>query len=134
MSFFKRLFGKDKEEKKDLDAGLEQSKKGVLSRIAKVFTGKRKINEDLLEDLEEALMMSDVGVDTTEKIIERLKKRAVWEAYLDMSELITMLREEVAHLIVGENIEVALTDHKPFSIDEIENCLLYTSPSPRDPE
>ncbi len=120
MSFFKRLFGKDKEEKKDLDAGLEQSKKGVLSRIAKVFTGKRKINEDLLEDLEEALMMSDVGVDTTEKIIERLKKRAVWEAYLDMSELITMLREEVAHLIVGENIEVALTDHKPFSIDEVE--------------
>ena len=120
MSFFKRLFGKDKEEKKDLDAGLEQSKKGVLSRIAKVFTGKRKINEDLLEDLEEALMMSDVGVDTTEKIIERLKKRAVWEAYLDMSELITMLREEVAHLIVGENVEVALTDHKPFSIDKVE--------------
>ena len=100
MSFFKRLFGKDKEDKKDLDAGLEQSKKGVLSRIAKVFTGRRKIDEDLLEDLEEALMMSDVGVDTTEKIIERLRKRAVWEAYLEMSELITMLREEVAHLLV----------------------------------
>ena len=88
--------------------------------MLKFLLGKRKIDEDLLEDLEEALMMSDVGVDTTEKIIERLRKRAVWEAYLDMNELITMLREEVAHLLVGENIEEALTYHKPFSIDEVE--------------
>ena len=81
MSFFKRLFGKDHpkseeqaKEKESLNAGLETSKKSVLSRIAKVFTGRRRIDDDLLDDLEEALMMSDVGVDTTENIIDRLKK------------------------------------------------------------
>jgi fused signal recognition particle receptor len=136
MSFFKRLFGRDKtspespaespsesqvEEKKSLDLGLEKSKRGVLSRIAKVFTGKRKINDDLLEDLEEALMMSDVGVDTTERIIERLRKRATWEAFVDMKELVDMLREEVAHLLVGEDIAEALSSHKPFSVDNLES-------------
>ena len=128
MSFFKRLFGKKEtpqteeqvEEKKSLDEGLKESKKGVLSRIAKVFTGKRKINEELLEDLEEALMMSDVGVDTTEAIIERLRKRAVWEAYVDMNELLGMLRQEIAHMLVGDDIGAALENYKPFSIDEVE--------------
>lgn len=127
MSFFKRLFGKDKpqteeqsQEKASLDAGLETSKRSVLSRIAKVFTGRRRIDDDLLEDLEEALMMSDVGVDTTENIIERLKKRATWEAYVDMKELVAMLREEIAHMLVGEDISEALTNHKAFSIEEIE--------------
>ena len=124
MSFFKRLFGKDQpkseeqaKEKESLNAGLETSKKSVLSRIAKVFTGRRRIDDDLLEDLEEALMMSDVGVDTTENIIDRLKKRATWEAYVDMGELVSMLREEIAHMLVGEDIESALTNHKPFSVD-----------------
>ena len=128
MSFFKRLFGKNKnqsaeqvEKKASLDAGLEKSKKSVISRIAKVFSGRRKIDEDLLEDLEEALMMSDVGVDTTERIIERLRKRAVWEAYLDQSELINMLREEIAHLLVGDDIGQALTNHSVFSVDELDS-------------
>ena len=128
MSFFKRLFGKDKpktesqvEKEATLDAGLEKSKSSVLSRIAKVFTGKRKIDESLLEDLEEALMMSDVGVDTTDSIIERLRKRAKWEAYVDMGELVTMLREEVAHLLVGEDLKTALTNHESFSIDNVDS-------------
>ena len=128
MSFFKRLFGKDKpktesqvEKKTTLDAGLEKSKSSVLSRIAKVFTGKRKIDDSLLEDLEEALMMSDVGVDTTDSIIERLRKRAKWEAFVDMDELVTMLREEMAHLLVGEDLKTALTEHKSFSLDNIDS-------------
>ena len=128
MSFFKRLFGKDKpetesqvEKKATLDAGLEKSKSSVLSRISKVFTGKRKIDEVLLEDLEEALMMSDVGVDTTDSIIERLRKRAKWEAYVDLGELVTMLREEVAHLLVGEDLKTALTNHESFSIDNVDS-------------
>lgn len=127
MSFFKRLFGQDQpkseeqsQEKASLDAGLETSKRSVLSRIAKVFTGRRRIDDDLLEDLEEALMMSDVGVDTTENIIGRLKKRATWEAYVDMEELVVMLREEIAHMLVGDDIEAALTNHKPFSVDAVE--------------
>ncbi|HIK67414.1 MAG TPA: signal recognition particle-docking protein FtsY, partial [Flavobacteriales bacterium] len=128
MSFFKRIFGKNKkqseeqvEKKASLDAGLEKSKKSVISRIAKVFSGRRKIDEGLLDDLEEALMMSDVGVDTTERIIERLRKRAVWEAYLDQSELINMLREEIAHLLVGDDIGQALTNHSVFSVDELDS-------------
>ncbi len=126
MSFFKRIFGKGKkqseeqvEKKASLDTGLEKSKKGVISRIARVFKGRRKIDEELLEDLEEALMMSDVGVDTTDRIIERLRKRAVWEAYLDQSELMNMLREEIAHLLVGEDLGEALTNHPVFSVDEV---------------
>jgi fused signal recognition particle receptor len=128
MSFFKRLFGKNKnqseeqvDEKASLDAGLEKSKKGVISRIARVFSGRRKIDDQLLDDLEEALMMSDVGVDTTERIIERLRKRAVWEAYLDQSELINMLREEIAHLLVGEDLAKALTKNTIFSIDKLDS-------------
>ncbi len=127
MSFFKRIFGKNKdqsveqvEKKASLDAGLEKSKKGVISRIARVFSGRRKIDDTLLEDLEEALMMSDVGVDTTERIIERLRKRAVWEAYLDQSELMNMLREEIAHLLVGEDLGEALTNNSVFSIDKLD--------------
>jgi fused signal recognition particle receptor len=128
MSFFKRIFGKNKaqseeqvEEKASLDSGLEKSKKGVISRIARVFSGRRKIDETLLDDLEEALMMSDVGVETTERIIERLRKRAVWEAYLDQSELMNMLREEIAHLLVGEDLGEALTTHSEFSIDKLDS-------------
>jgi fused signal recognition particle receptor len=66
-------------------------------------------------------MMSDVGVETTERIIERLRKRAVWEAYLDQSELMNMLREEIAHLLVGEDLGEALTTHSEFSIDKLDS-------------
>jgi len=128
MSFFKRIFGKNKdqsveqvEKKASLDAGLEKSKKGVISRIARVFSGRRKIDDTLLDDLEEALMMSDVGVDTTERVIERLRKRAVWEAYLDQAELVNMLREEIAHLLVGEDLGEALTNNSVFSIDKLDS-------------
>ncbi len=128
MSFFKRIFGKNKdqsveqvEKKASLDAGLEKSKKGVISRIARVFSGRRKIDDTLLDDLEEALMMSDVGVDTTERVIERLRKRAVWEAYLDQAELMNMLREEIAHLLVGEDLGEALTNNSVFSIDKLDS-------------
>ena len=128
MSFFKRIFGKNKdqsveqvEKKASLDAGLEKSKKGVISRIARVFSGRRKIDDTLLDDLEEALMMSDVGVDTTDRVIERLRKRAVWEAYLDQAELMNMLREEIAHLLVGEDLGEALTNNSVFSIDKLDS-------------
>ena len=68
MGFFKRLFGQEKKE--SLDQGLAKSKQGVMERISRVFTGRRRIDDDLLDDLEEALILSDVGVDTTEAILE----------------------------------------------------------------
>ena len=73
-----------------------------MERISRVFTGKRRIDDDLLEDLEEALILSDVGVDTTEAILGRLRKRATWEAFVDQEELMTMLREEVLGLITKD--------------------------------
>lgn len=100
MGFFNRLFGSEK--KASLDQGLAKSKQGVMERISRVFTGKRRIDDDLLEDLEEALILSDVGVDTTEAILGRLRKRATWEAFVDQEELMTMLREEVLGLITKD--------------------------------
>lgn len=100
MGFFNRLFGSEK--KASLDQGLAKSKQGVMERISRVFTGKRRIDDDLLEDLEEALILSDVGVDTAEAILGRLRKRATWEAFVDQLELMTMLREEVLGLITKD--------------------------------
>lgn len=100
MSFFKRIFsGKQKE---SLDSGLEKSRTNVFQKLAKVFTGRRKVDEDLMDDLEEALITADVGVDTTTKILDRLRKRARFEAYMEVEELYTMLREEIAGLLTEE--------------------------------
>ena len=110
MGFFKRLFGQEKKE--SLDQGLAKSKQSVMERISKVFTGRRRIDEDLMDDLEEALILSDVGVDTTEAVLDRLRSRATWEAYVDQQELMTMLREEVLGLITRDEGS-ALTDPRP---------------------
>ncbi len=99
MSFFKRIFsGKQKE---SLDTGLEKSRSNVFQKLTKVFTGRRRVDEDLMEDLEEALITADVGVETTMKILDRLRKRARFEAYAEVEELYNMLREEIAGLFEG---------------------------------
>ncbi len=96
MSFFKRIFsGKQKE---SLDSGLEKSRTSVFQKLSKVFTGRRRVDEELMDELEEALITADVGVDTTMKIIDRLRKRARFEAYAEVEELYTMLREEIGGL------------------------------------
>ena len=94
MSFFKRIFsGKQKE---SLDSGLEKSRSNVFQKLSKVFTGRRRVDEELMDDLEEALITADVGVDTTVKILDRLRKRARFEAYAEVQELYMMLRERSA--------------------------------------
>ena len=96
MSFFKRIFsGK---QKASLDSGLEKSRTNVFQKLSKVFTGRRRVDEDLMDELEEALITADVGVDTTMKILDRLRKRARFEAYAEVDELYTMLREEIGGL------------------------------------
>ena len=72
MSFFKRIFSGKKKE--SLDSGLEKTRTNVFQRLAKVFTGRRKVDEELMDDLEEALITADVGVDTANKILDRLRK------------------------------------------------------------
>ncbi|HAW72442.1 MAG TPA: signal recognition particle-docking protein FtsY, partial [Flavobacteriales bacterium] len=85
MGFFKKLFsGKQKE---SLDSGLEKSRTNVFQKLARVFTGKRKVDESLLEELEEALISADVGVDTTMKVLDRMRRRARFEAFVEVEEL-----------------------------------------------
>ena len=113
MGFFKRLFGQEKKE--SLDQGLAKTKHSVMERISRVFTGRRRIDDDLMDDLEEALILSDVGVDTTEAVLDRLRKRATWEAYVDQHELMTMLREEVLQLIARDEGS-ALSDSTAYEV------------------
>ncbi|MBN30419.1 MAG: signal recognition particle-docking protein FtsY [Crocinitomicaceae bacterium] len=96
MSFFKRIFSSEKKE--SLDSGLEKSRTGIIKKLSKVFTGRRRVDEELMEELEEALITADVGVDTTMKILDRLRKRVRFEAYAEVEELYTMLREEIGEL------------------------------------
>ena len=110
MSFFKRIFsGKQKE---SLDSGLEKSRSNVFQKLSKVFTGRRRVDEDLMDELEEALITADVGVDTTMKILDRLRKRARFEAYAEVEELYTMLREEIGGLFT-EDAQDAATANEP---------------------
>jgi fused signal recognition particle receptor len=102
MGFFKKLFsGKQKE---SLDSGLEKSRTNVFQKLARVFTGKRKVDEALLDDLEEALISADVGVDTTTKVLDRMRRRARFETFIEVEELYQMLREEISGLFVDSQI------------------------------
>jgi fused signal recognition particle receptor len=99
MALFK-FFSKEKKE--DLDKGLEKTKEGLFSKIAKAVAGKSTVDEDTLDDVEEALVASDVGVETTVKIIRRLEERVARDKYLSISDLNRILKEEIIQLL-GEN-------------------------------
>lgn len=88
-----------KEKKESLDKGLEKSKTGIFSKITKAIVGKSQVDEEILDELEEILISSDVGVDTTIKIIERIEDRVARDKYTSTSELNTILKEEVAALL-----------------------------------
>jgi len=94
---FKKIFNKQKKE--SLDKGLEKSKKSFFSKLSKAVAGKSKVDDEVLDDLEEVLITSDVGVDTTLKIIERIENRVAKDKYLGTSELNKILREEIAGLL-----------------------------------
>jgi fused signal recognition particle receptor len=95
-----------------LDSGLEKSRSNVFQKLSKVFTGRRRVDEELMDDLEEALITADVGVDTTMKILDRLRKRARFEAYAEVQELYKMLREEIGGLFI-EDAQGAATANEP---------------------
>ena len=100
MAFF-GLFGKEKKE--TLDKGLEKSKESVLGKISRAIAGKSTVDEDVLDELEEALITSDVGVETTLRIIERIQERVKRDKYLGTAELNTILVDEVASLLAENN-------------------------------
>ena len=89
-----------KEKKKTLDKGLEKTKESVFSKIARVVAGKSKVDDSVLDDLEEVLITSDVGVDTTLKIIERIEARVAKDKYVNTKELNAILRAEIASLLI----------------------------------
>lgn len=98
MGFFDKLFGK--KEKETLDQGLEKTKTGFLSKLTKAIAGKSTVDDEVLDNLEEALVTADVGIDTTVKIIDRIEKRVARDKYINTSELNSILQEEIADLLV----------------------------------
>ncbi len=101
MGFFDRLFGV--KEKEQLDKGLEKTKEGFFSKITKAIAGKSQIDDDVLDQLEEALISSDVGVDTTLELIERIQRRVAKDKYLGTTELNQILQEEMQALLIDSN-------------------------------
>lgn len=97
MSLFKKIFSKEKKE--TLDKGLEKSKSNFLSKMSKAVAGKSKVDDEVLDDLEDVLVSSDVGVATTIKIINRIEERVARDKYLGTDELNEILREEIAALL-----------------------------------
>ena len=106
MGIFSAFSKKEKNEK--LDKGLEKTKQSVFSKLSKAVAGKSKVDEEVLDDLEEILVTSDVGVATTLKIIERIEARVARDKYLGTSELNVILNEEIAALL-AENEKEGLT-------------------------
>lgn len=98
MSFLGKLFGK--KEKESLDQGLQKTKEGFLAKITKAIAGKTSIDEEVLDNLEEALVGADVGIETTIQIIERIEKRAKTDKYLNTAELNRILQEEIKAVLV----------------------------------
>ncbi|MFT5892583.1 MAG: fused signal recognition particle receptor [Dokdonia sp.] len=101
MSFFKKIFSKEKKE--TLDKGLEKSKTSFFEKMSKAVAGKSKVDDDVLDNLEEVLVTSDVGVKTTLKVIERIEARVSKDKYLGTDELNKILREEIAGLLSETN-------------------------------
>lgn len=105
MGFFD-FFSKEK--KQNLDRGLEKTKEGVLGKLRRVFTGRRTIDDDFLDELEEVFITSDVGAETTLKIIERIQERVSRDKYVDMDELNELLCQEISDLLAeSDNGEVS---------------------------
>ena len=98
----------EKENRQNLNNGLEKSKQSIFSKIGRAIAGKSKVDDEVLDNLEEALITSDVGVETTRRIIERIEKRVARDKYLNTSELNSILREETASML-SENKSEELT-------------------------
>jgi len=119
MSFFKKFFTKKKEE--DLNEGLTKTKEGIFGKISKAVAGKSTVDIGFLDELENILIQSDVGLDTTIKIIERLEEKVAEDKYLNIQELNKILHNVVQDLLAENNTETIEdfefdTSHKPHVI------------------
>ena len=114
MGIFSSIFSREKKE--TLDKGLEKTKQNLFSKIARAVVGKSKVDDEVLDNLEEVLITSDVGVDTTLKIIERIEQRVERDKYVGTDELNNILKDEIASLLEENNT----TDEKDFSIPQTD--------------
>lgn len=111
-----------KQKKETLDKGLEKTKESMFSKLSRIVVGKSKVDDSVLDDLEEVLITSDVGVDTTLKIIERIEERVAKDKYVNTEELSKILREEIVDLLTennsGDNSDgfSLPVDNKPYVI------------------
>ncbi len=108
------FFSKDKKDK--LDKGLEKTKENVFGKLSRAVAGKSKIDEEALDDIEEALLTSDIGVETTLKIIEKLEERVAADKYLSSVELNAFLKQEIANLLEDNH----LADDSEFDLPKVE--------------
>ena len=121
MAFFKKLFGK-KEQQETIDTGLQKTREGFLSKISKAIAGKSTVDESVLDDIEDALVSADIGIETTVKIIDALEARVARDKYLNADELQSILKSEVQNLLVsavdGNDYEdyKLPTGHKPHVV------------------
>ena len=118
MGFFD-FFSREKKE--TLDKGLSKTKEGVFSKLARIVAGKSQVDDAILDDLEEVLITSDVGVETTLRIIERIEKRVARDKYINTNELNRILREEITALLTENSVEesgefTVPADKKPYVI------------------
>jgi fused signal recognition particle receptor len=119
MGFLNKLFGK--KEKESLDQGLQKTKEGFLSRIGKAIAGKSTVDEEVLDNLEDALVSADVGIDTTVRIIKQIEKRVAADKYINTNELNNILQQEIEAILV-DSPEQSYRDfdtpgqHKPHVI------------------
>jgi fused signal recognition particle receptor len=118
MGFFDKLFGK--KEKQTLDEGLQKTKDSFFTRVGKAIAGKTTVDEEVLDNLEEALVGADVGVETTIQIIERIEKRVARDKYLNTAELNNILKDEIENVLKESGAEVnrnfEIPGHKPYVI------------------
>lgn len=98
MGFFNKLFGK--EEKDSLDEGLQKTKENFFSKVSKAIAGKSTVDEEVLDNLEEALVSADVGIDTTVAIIDQIEKRVAKDKYINSTELNKILQEEIENMLI----------------------------------
>ncbi len=112
MGLFNKLFGK--KEKESLNEGLQKTKEGFLSKITKAIAGKSTVDEEVLDNLEDALVSADVGIDTTIAVIERIEQRVAKDKYISTSELNKLLQEEIENVLV----DAPEQSYKDFEIPE----------------
>ncbi len=121
MGILNKLFGK-KEQKESLDQGLQKTREGFFGKLAKAVAGKSTVDEEVLDDVEDALVSADVGVETTVKIIDQLEKRVARDKYLNTAELNNILKQEIQNLLVTSPQDTSYINyelpagHKPHVI------------------